>query len=167
MLEGYHDHFNRQLTPRLQLVLRGIRKHQCLTLPRRIRLLITIQIMYGIKKVLFREPQSYNIMLWAACCLAFFGFMRVGEFTIQNQDSYDKFSHLSFSDISVNSCKQPHILKVTIKQLKTDPFCKGVDIYLGATQKPICPISGILPYLIWLLEAIGQGHFSSQRMVGL
>ena len=146
--EGYHDHFSLQLTPRLQLVLRGIRKHQSLTLPKRIRLPITIQIMCKIKKVLFREPRSYNnIMLWAACCLAFFGFMRVGEFTIQNQDSYDKSAHLSFSDISVNSRRQPHLLKVTIKQSKTDPFHQGVDIYLGATQRPICPISGILPYL--------------------
>ena len=86
--EGYHEHFNLQLTPRLQLVLRGIRKHQSLTLPKRIRLPITIQIMCSI-----------------------------------------------------------NLLKVTIKQSKTDPFHQGVDIYLGATQKPICPISGILPYL--------------------
>ena len=97
-----------------------------------------------------REPQSYNnIMLWAACCLAFFGFMRVWEFTIQNQDGYDKSSHLSISDISVNSRRQPNLLKVTIKQSKTDPFRKGANVYLGAklTQKPICPILGILPYL--------------------
>ena len=40
-----------------------------------------------------------------------------------------------------------NLLKVTIKQSKTDPFRQGVNIYLGATQKPIYPISGILPYL--------------------
>ena len=147
--EGYHDHFNRQLTPRLQLVLHGIIKHQSLTLPKRIHLPITIQ-MCGIKKVFFRKPQLYNIMLWAACCLAFFGFMRVGEFTIQNQDNYDKFSHLSFSDISVNSRRQPHLLKLTIKKSKTDPFCKGVDIFtLELLNSPYAPSQAYSS--IWLL----------------
>ena len=28
-----------------------------------------------------------------------------------------------------------------------DPFCKGVNIYLGATGHTLCPIRGILPYL--------------------
>ena len=145
MSEGYHDHFNLQLTPRLQLVLWGIKKYQSSTLPGKIRLPITIQIMCGLKKVLSREPQSYNnIMLWAACCLVFFGF---GEFTIQNQDGYDKSPHLSFSDISVNSWGQPNLLKVMIKQSKFDPFCKDVNAYLGAAKKPKCPILGILPYL--------------------
>ena len=39
------------------------------------------------------------------------------------------------------------MLKVSIKQSKTDPFCKGVNIYLGATGHSLCPIRGILPYL--------------------
>ena len=161
--EGYHDHFNLQLTPRLQLVLRGIKKHQSSTLPRRIRLPITIQIMYGIKKVLSRESQYYNnIMLWAACCLEFFGFMRVGEFTIQNQDGYDKSSHLSISDISVNSWRQPNLLKVMIKQSKTDPFRNGVNVYLGAT---IYPVLGILPNLT--VPGYREGPLLSQRMVRL
>lgn len=145
---GYRDHFNLQLTPRLQQVLRGIEKHQSSTQLKRVRLPVTLQIMCGIKEVLSREPQSYNnIMLWAACCIAFFGFMRVGKFTIPSQDNYDKSSHLSLSDISVDSREQPRLIKITIKQSKTDPFCRGLDVYLGATDRAICPILGILPYL--------------------
>ena len=40
------------------------------------------------------------------------------------------------------------VIQVTIKQLKTDPFRQGVDIYLGKTGKDICPIQAIVPYLI-------------------
>ena len=36
---------------------------------------------------------------------------------------------------------------VKIKQSKTDPFQRGVDIYLGATGGTLCPIKAILPYL--------------------
>ena len=39
------------------------------------------------------------------------------------------------------------MLQVKIKQSKADHFCKGVNIYLGATERILCPIGGILPYL--------------------
>ena len=28
-----------------------------------------------------------------------------------------------------------------------DPFCKVVNIYLGATDSSVCPVVGVLPYL--------------------
>jgi len=63
-----------------------------------------IEIMQKIKEALSSEPYSYNnILLWAACCLAYFGFLRVGEFTIPAKGSYDKSSHLSLYDIAVES----------------------------------------------------------------
>jgi len=86
-------------------------------------------------------------MLWAACCLAFFGFLRVGEFTIPAKGSYDKSSHLSLCDIAVDSRDNPQLLRITIKQSKTDPFRKGVKVYLGTTNRLVCPVAGIVPYL--------------------
>ena len=59
-------------------------------------------------------------MLWAACCMAFFGFMRVGEFTIPTKDGYDKGSHISLSDISIDKHNNPRLLRVNIKQSKTE-----------------------------------------------
>jgi len=70
--------------------------------------------------------------------------MSVSEFTVPSKTDYDNSCHLCPSDIAVDNWKNPHLLKVTIKESKTDPFRKGVHIYLGAT---ICPILGILPYL--------------------
>ena len=63
-----------------------------------------------------------NIMIWTTCCLAYFGFLRVSEFTVPNQESYDESSHLSLKDISVDSHSNPCLIKVTIKQSKIDPF---------------------------------------------
>ena len=56
-------------------------------------------------------------------------------------------SHLMMYSVSLDTRDNPHMLKITIKQSKTDPFRKGVDIYLGATGHTLCHIRGILPYL--------------------
>ena len=77
---GQHSSFNLQLSPHLQQVLKGIRKTQAATQPPRACLPITRSIMQKIKCLLLKRPQSYdNIMIWAACCLAFFGFYELAN----------------------------------------------------------------------------------------
>ena len=160
---GLFSFFDKQLTPRLQLTLKGIQKKQGITKPPRIRLPITLQIMGSLKTLLAKQPGSYfNIMIWAACCLAFFGFLRVGEFTVPADNQYDDSCHLSFSSISIDSRVNPQQLKVMIKQSKTDPFRKGVSIFLGATGKNLGAFSPISPS-----EAITQGHCLFLRMAGV
>ena len=140
--------FNQHLTPCLHQILKGIQKNQAVTSPQKVRLPITLEIMQNIKSLLSQKPSSYtNIMMWAACCLAFFGFLRVSEFTIPSQEQYDQSCHLSLSDISVDSRNNPRLLRVSIKQSKTDPFRRGVDLHLGATDETLCPVRGMLPYL--------------------
>ena len=129
-------------------VLKGIKRTQAISNIGRTCLPITLQIMSGIKDCLTRQPHSrYNIMLWASCCLAFFGFLQVSKFTVPNQVTYDSATHLSPADISLDDRVNPTLIAVHIKQSKTAPFCKGVTLYLGATNHPICPVAGILPYL--------------------
>lgn len=146
--KGRHIEFEKQLTPRLQQVVKGIKKVQAAQREPRIRRPITITIMQKIRSVLLTRPQSYsNIMLWAACCLAFFGFLRSSEFTVSQQKSYDESVHLSLSDIALDSRASPKMIRVHIKQSKTDPFRQGVYIYLGKTDKEICPVTAVVPYL--------------------
>ena len=56
-------------------------------------------------------------------------------------------THLSISDVSIYNKDSPQLLRIRIKQSKTDPFRQGVDIYLGRTGEEIFPVRGILPYL--------------------
>ena len=105
-------------------------------------------------------------MLWAACCLAFFGFLRVSEFTIPSTAAYDPTCHLSLKDIAVDNRDNPHLLQVAIKQSKTDPFRRGVNIYLGATDCAICPVKAILAYLAMRSDQAGP-LFITQKGRGL
>ena len=79
-------------------------------------------------------------MLWAACCLAFFGFLRVGEMVTPDDGSYDPTAHLGFGDVAVDNPRQPSFVRVSIKQSKTDPFRKGVDLFIGHTGGDLCPL---------------------------
>ena len=125
--KGLHNHFNHQVTPRLQLILRGIKKRQTGMNSTRTRLPVTVQMLHSIRSLLSKESTSYNnTTLWAMCCLAFFGFLRVGEFTIPTEGSYDPSCHLSLSDIAVDNRKNPGLLQLFLKQSKTDPGCQSV-----------------------------------------
>ena len=147
---GMYSQFSQQLTPHLQLTLKGIQRSQAISSsqPPRQHLLITLQLLQSIYQHLSQQPQHYNnILTWAVCCLAFFGFLRVSEFTVPSDAQYDKDCHLSIDDISIDNRKNPQLMRVTLKQSKTDPFQRGVDLYFGATGETTCPIKGILPYL--------------------
>ena len=100
--------------------------------PEKQRLPITPHILRAIKRVW--EPLAADpdiVMLWAACCVAFFGFLRIGEMSVPDDDSYDPAVHLSRQDIALDDASSPSVVRVRIKQSKTDPFRKGIDLYLG------------------------------------
>lgn len=40
------------------------------------------------------------------------------------------------------------MVHVTIKQSKTDPFRKGVNLFLGRTGTEICPVQALLGYMV-------------------
>ena len=88
---SHHKAYQQALTPWLEQVLHGIKREQCSTHSARVCLSFTVKIMHKIYAVLARTPKEYqNVMLWVACCTVFFGFLRVGEMTVQNQNNYDR-----------------------------------------------------------------------------
>ena len=102
--------------------------------------------MHHIKRLLQQQSYSYhNILMWAACSLAFFGFLCCNEFTVPSQTSYGPATHLSYNDITMNDC--PCLVVIFIKKSKADPFCRGTTITLGATQDMLCPVKALIPYL--------------------
>ena len=102
---------------------------------------ITSDIMEQIKSKLKKELKTYQqIMMWAACCTAFFGFLCVSPFTSLS-------THLSFSDVSLDNRHTPEVVHLHIKQLKTDPFGQKADLYLGRTHLTVCSVEALVSYL--------------------
>ena len=130
--------------PRLEYVLTGVKRAQAHSgIKPLTRLPITIDIMHKLKDVWITSPlQADHVMLRAAGCTGFFGFLRAGEFTVPSPESYDAGAHLSLSDIALDSHSDPSIVRLKIKQSKTDPFRQGMEIFLGRTGSAICPVQG-------------------------
>ena len=108
--------------PRLQYVLKGITRSQPLN--RRNRLPITSELMLQLQAVWARwTSQEYRArMLWAACCLAYFGFMRSGEFTLSTSTARPP---ILSSDFSVDSHSNPSVCRLFSTSIQNRPGRQG------------------------------------------
>ena len=128
--------------PRVPLVLKGLKCFQ--GDKKRVKTPITALLM-SMKYQL--DFNSYDhIMFWAACCLAFFGFLRCSEFTAPSS-GFIPDTHLTPSDVLIDKMPFPDSLMINIKKSKTDQFKRGFTIVLGNTNSKIFPVAAILTYL--------------------
>ena len=86
--------------------------------------------------------------MWEACYLAFSDFSGWVNYQplLQIPSMTRTATYVSIDNISKDSRDNPQLLKVTLKQSKTDPFCLGVDLYPKAIGATICPVKGLLLY---------------------
>ncbi|KAK3746158.1 hypothetical protein QZH41_020346 [Actinostola sp. cb2023] len=106
----------------------------------------------GQKKILYSAGHLNMALVdhskfWAACCLAYFGFLRSAEFTIPSLKCYSAAIHLNVQDLAFDSSASPACIRVNIKASKTDPFRKGCCIYVVKAKPPLCAVEAILVYL--------------------
>ena len=81
-------------------------------------------------------------MLWAAFCLAFYGFLRAGEFTTPQAHSVAEHT-LRRKDLRITTTA----VDVTIKASKTDPFRQGHTLHIAPTATSTCPAAALSKYL--------------------
>ncbi|CAG2237187.1 unnamed protein product [Mytilus edulis] len=129
--------------PKLKSVLVGLKKKHAI-MPKRIRLPITFDILYKmcflLRNCIF---DSYtDVLIEAACVTAFFGFLRCGEFSVNDTKKFDHESNLCLSDVQItNDC-----IFVHLKKSKTDPFRYGITIPLFKNNTDICPVVVLQKY---------------------
>ena len=121
--QGYMD--STSVCLQLQRVLKGFKC--CQGTSPDTRLPITPAILRSTFR--FLDMSEYDdILFWAVCCLAYFGFLRSSEFTVPNADAFSPDLHLSVNDISVDRQVDPSQFYVNIKVSRTDPFRHGCII---------------------------------------
>lgn len=100
---------DRVAVPKLSLVERGIRRaksveHKSVCLP------ITPAILRQLRVLWSMNVASFDyIMLCAACCVAFFGFFRMGEIMSSSICSYDTSRQLTMADVAVDDGQNPTV----------------------------------------------------------
>ena len=131
----------------LELILRGIRKHNSPQASN--RLPITFDVLVALGEILNGKTFGFygDTLLKTVCSVAFFGFLRCGEFTT-NSMHFDPEVNLCLNDITISrDLSNTEFVSLHLKQSKTDPFSKGYHVYLHQVTHSICPVSCVKQYL--------------------
>ena len=125
----------------LPYILRAVKKTNT-GLPKSLRLPITYSILYDLCMLLKQGMfgSFLDVMFSCTYLTAFYGFLRCGEFTSTSKIG----GYVQLSDVSVQPDKSSFSL--LLRNSKTDPFGKGVDIRIFNIQ-PLGPVNVMLDYL--------------------
>lgn len=139
---------------RLEAIYKGIKKSEVKNT--RERLPITYDILLDICSHLQKGIFSVytDILIETACIIAYFGFLRCGEFTVNIE--FDTECNLCLEDIRfVDDSAVLHL-----KSSKTDPFRLGVDIHLFRNDSALCPVKILHKYLSTRLSKFNKNSSS-------
>ena len=123
-------------------LMRGIKRVQGGKKKKRKRAPITPSMLKTININLFNSSHVYEdkVMLWAALLTAFYGFLRVSEYTSDRKKTFDPTTTLLFSDMHFTSDGSVTIL---LKASKTDPFRDGVMLRIAPNGSSLCPVQAL------------------------
>ena len=118
---------------RLYLTLRGIKRIQGSTYRKKKRLPITPNLLKVLHVNLFNSSMLYEdkLMTWAAMLTAFFGFLRISEYTSLHSHSFDSNTTLCYRDLKVHTSQSsisksfPTTIEVNIKKFQNRSFQDG------------------------------------------
>ena len=131
--------------PTLAMLLRACKRGPLIVGLRHRRLPVATDVLCRVCAV-FNEG---CVLTWrdevmcAACTLAFFTFMRCGEFTVRGGSSAE--SYLCIDDVDFSSTGGH--MNVFLRSFKADPFKLGVSISVYEHSTPVCPVRAMRRYL--------------------
>ena len=132
--------------------------------PSRIRLPITGQVLRRVKAELEQSSHPERTVIWAVCCVAFFGFFRLGELLLPSQDAFNPRLHLAWGDVAVDDACNPRMVRCHLKQSKTDQLGRGVDVVLGKTGLDLCPVAAALGYIALRGDQLGPFFLTASKV---
>ena len=149
--------------PRLKLALRGLQRKQAAGSGSAMRHPLTMKMLKDLSKSLHSKKSLSThdrLMMQAALSVAFFGFLRVSEFTT-NRKAMRRGRFLTRKDVLLTTDE----LKLNIKYSKTDQLGNGSSISMGLTGDVCCPVLTMKSYLKCCHAKPGAPlfHFASGR----
>ena len=129
------------------------------------RLPITAAVLAQIRTALDTPSQPNRTVLWAVSALTFFGFFRLGELLLETTQSFGLHTHLAWGDIAVDDRANPSMVRVLLKRSKCDQFGRGVHVFVGRTNTPLCPVAATLNYMASRGDKKGPFFLNSEQHV--
>ncbi|XP_033736948.1 uncharacterized protein LOC117325109 [Pecten maximus] len=142
-LEKNINHPSSSELPRVHAILNGVKRRQVRRTASRHP--VTFSVLKQVCEYFRKQPT--DLMLETACTIAFFGFLRCGEFTVKGH--FDPSIDLCINDLVLST----ECALLTLKQSKTDPFREGITIKLFSTGKSICPYDICCKFLKQRMES--------------
>ena len=133
--------------PILKRVQAGIKRARLGTTSAKVRLPVTPPLLRQLRQYLDATAHKERVAMWAICCMAFFGCFRLGELLLESPNSFDQQYQLTWGDVAVDSQTDPRMLRIHLKQLKTNQFHRGADIVVGRTGTDLWPVAAVLSYI--------------------
>ena len=129
--------------PRLAAAVQGLQRLG--PKPRPLRPPVTLAQLRTLKPSLMRAPlpQQNQRMLWVAVALAYFGVLRVSEYTCPGRQTSDKARTLTRRRVTLAGDRLTLNLGVT----KTDQAGRGAQVSIGAITDELCPVAAVRTYL--------------------
>ena len=110
----YHT-FTAYVNPQLGQVIKDIQRTYALTHSPNEWHPITFPIMIRIHSLQSNQADKYyNLMIWATCCTAYLGLLRVSEFTALSPNHSNSFTDLLLSDTAIDSHAAPQVIRITL-----------------------------------------------------
>ena len=139
-----HDTASQSLlgNPSIQLLLNGLKKARPpgndKSLP------LTISFLHKLVSRLRQGCFSpyIDVLLEAVLLMAFFGFLRCGEYTTRSL-SFNPQHDLTLSDLTI----EDHMYSIFLKHSKSDRSRQGVQIIIAKTNTSFCPFSSMMKFL--------------------
>ncbi|KAG9098956.1 hypothetical protein FS749_002474 [Ceratobasidium sp. UAMH 11750] len=92
-----------------------------------------------------KSANPEDLVIKAAACTAFAGFLQAGEFTTASTSFDPNWDLCRGSAVAFPHEVTPNYMRLTLRGSKTDPTRKGVTIIITAVPDcPTCPISALL-----------------------
>ena len=90
-------------------------------------------------------PVADVFMIMSAILLAYFGLLRVSEFTFYPPSSSRKYVPLTRDDVKINNTNS--LMEVHIRKSKTDQFAVGEKVVLASIGGSLCPVKAMIDFL--------------------
>ena len=112
---------------------------------KQIRLPCTLTVLRLLKAVLAKAPikTDEKIVIWAACCIAFYGAFRMSELLCKKSSSYDPEYTLLKRDVKVKNSGEKSSIQFKIKSAKSNKTGKPEIVEVFSTNTLLCPVKAM------------------------